>query len=301
MQNLGELMKKREVVFNLIFILVISIVLLLSVLPVSYAAEDTVLPDDNAAANTLNEEKTNALSDIAMPTLFAEKDKYNVDIILRDLTTNKPIKNMFVKYSLDGISSTIYVDTTAGLPENTRYVKEVCEYLNINLKIVRPKVDYFTLAKKWGIPSFKYRWCCRELKIKPIDEFLDTIKGPKVVFDGIRAAESNIRRKYIPIWYHPSFKCLSVSPIFYWSDKQVISYVNSNGIPKTILNSSGTSTECWCGAYKTKSDFENLFNLDREMFYKLVEVEEENKCRYTFIYENGQKISLQELAKNLKK
>ena len=195
--------------------------------------------------------------------------------------------------------TTIYVDTTAGLPENTRYVKKVCKYLNINLKIVKPKVDYFTLAKKWGIPSFKYRWCCRELKIKPIDEYLNTIKEPKVVFDGIRAAESNIRRQYIPIWYHPSFKCLSVSPIFYWSNKQVISYVNNNGIPKTILNSSGTSTECWCGAYKTKSDFEKLFNLDKEMFYKLVEVEEENKGRYTFIYENGQKISLNELAKTL--
>ncbi|MEW6614028.1 MAG: phosphoadenosine phosphosulfate reductase family protein [Thermodesulfobacteriota bacterium] len=195
----------------------------------------------------------------------------------------------------------IYVDTTAGLPENAKYVKEVCKYLGINLKIVGPKVDYFTLAKKWGIPSFKYRWCCRELKIKPIEEFLSTIKEPKVVFDGIRAAESNARRQYIPVWYHPTFKCLSVSPIFYWSNEQVISYVNSNGIPKTFLHSLGTSTECWCGAYKTKSDFEKLFNLDRDMFYKLVEVEEENKGRYTFIYENGQKISLKELAKTLKK
>ena len=194
----------------------------------------------------------------------------------------------------------IYVDTTAGLPENAKYVKRVCKYLGINLKIVSPKVDYFTLAKKWGIPSFKYRWCCRELKIKPIKEYLNTIKEPKVVFDGIRAAESNARRQYIPIWYHPSFKCLSVSPIFYWSDEQVISYVNSNGIPKTFLHSLGTSTECWCGAYKTKSDFEKLFNLDRDMFHRLVEVEEENKGRYTFIYENGKKIPLKELAETLK-
>lgn len=195
----------------------------------------------------------------------------------------------------------IFVDTTIGLPENIKYVKKVCNYLKINLKIVKPKVDYFTLAKKWGIPSYKYRWCCRELKIKPIEEYLKSIKDPKVVFDGIRAAESFIRKQYIPIWYHPSFKCLSVSPIFYWSNEQVISYVTTNGIPKTFLHSLGTSTECWCGAYKTKSDFEKLFNLDRDMFYKLVEVEEENKGRYTFIYENGQKISLKELAKTLKR
>lgn len=195
----------------------------------------------------------------------------------------------------------IYVDTTAGLSANTKYVKKVCKYLGVNLEIVKPKIDYFTLANEWGIPSFKYRWCCRELKIKPIGEYLNKVKEPKVVFDGIRAAESNVRKQYIPIWYHPSFKCLSVSPIFYWSNEQVISYVNSNGIPKTFLHSLGTSTECWCGAYKTKSDFEKLYKLDRDMFFKLVEVEKKSKSGYTFIYENGQKIPLLDIAKKLKR
>ncbi len=193
----------------------------------------------------------------------------------------------------------IYVDTTIGLPENTEYVKKACRYLGVNLKIVRPKVDYFTLAKKWGIPSFGYRWCCRELKIKPIQEYLDSIKEPKVIFDGIRAAESNIRKQYIPIWYHPSFKCLSVSPIFYWSDHQVISFINSNGIPKTLLHSIGTSTECWCGAYKTEKDFRKLYELNKDMFYKLVEVEDENRNRYTFMYKNGQKVTLRDLEKQI--
>ncbi len=115
-------MKKREhLVLKLRLIIIISLILFLSVLPVllpvSYAAEEPAILADNAAANTLNEEtKSNALSDISMPALFAEKDKYNVNIILRDLTTNKPIKNMFVTYTIDGISSTIYVDTTSTIP-----------------------------------------------------------------------------------------------------------------------------------------------------------------------------------------
>ncbi|HEX9911696.1 MAG TPA: phosphoadenosine phosphosulfate reductase family protein [candidate division Zixibacteria bacterium] len=193
----------------------------------------------------------------------------------------------------------LYVDTTAGLPENTKYVKKVCKYLKINLKVVKPKVDYFTLAKEWGIPSFGYRWCCRELKIKPIEEYLDSIKEPKVVFDGIRAVESNVRKQYIPIWYHPSFKCLSVSPIFYWSDIQVTSLINSNGLPKTLLHSLGSSTECWCGAYKTETDFKKLYGLNRDMFYKLVELEEGNKSGFTFIYKNGQRIPLRDLEKQI--
>lgn len=200
-----------------------------------------------------------------------------------------------------GDLTAIYVDTTAGLPANTKYVRKVCKYLDVKLEIVRPKIDYFTLVKKWGIPGFKYRWCCRELKIKPIEEYLNKIKEHKVVFDGIRAAESYIRKQYIPIWYHPSFKCLSVSPIFYWTNEQVLSYINNNGIPKTFLHSLGTSTECWCGAYKTKSDFEKLYELDKEMFNKLIEVEKKNKSGYTFIYEDGQRIPLKELAKAIDK
>lgn len=209
------------------------------------------------------------------------------------LATLAYLKDIAKKVNID--LTALYVDTTAGLPENMEYVKKVCEYLGVNLKVVRPKIDYFTLAKKWGIPSFGYRWCCRELKIKPIMEYLDSIKEPKVVFDGIRAAESNQRKKYIPLWYHPTFKCLSVSPIFYWSDYKVTSFINSDGIPKTLLHSLGTSTECWCGAYKTESDFRKLYELNRNMFYKLVEIEEENKNRYTFIYKNGQKIPLLDL------
>ena len=193
----------------------------------------------------------------------------------------------------------IYVDTTAGLPENSDYVNSVCDYLKIKLQIVKPKVDYFTLVKEWGIPSYKYRWCCRELKIKPIEEFLSSIQEPKVVFDGIRAAESFIRKQYIPIWYHPGFKCLSVSPIFYWSNETVISLINCNGIPKTLLHSLGTSTECWCGAYKTEKDFIKLYDLNKEMYKKLIKVEEENKNQYTFLYKNKQKIPLLELEKRI--
>lgn len=193
----------------------------------------------------------------------------------------------------------IYVDTTAGLPENMDYIREVCDYLKVKLEIVRPKVDYFTLAKKWGIPSFKFRWCCRELKIKPIEEYMSSIEKPKVVFDGIRAAESQIRKQYIPIWYHPSFKCLSVSPIFYWSDQDVHTYINNNGIPKTLLHSLGTSTECWCGAYKTESDFIKLYEVNKEMFHKLSDIEKQNKNRYTFIYKNGKKVPLLKLEKQI--
>lgn len=195
----------------------------------------------------------------------------------------------------------LHVETTVGLNEITEYVSEICDQLNIALKVVRPKEDYFSLAKRWGIPSVNSRWCCRELKIRPMVEFLQEIDGPKVVFDGIRAAESGIRAKYLPIWFHPSLNCLSISAIFGWSDEDIEKYLVERRLPKSVSSELGTSGECWCGAYKRKRDFEELYRLNKELFYKLCEVEESNRNGFTFVYEAGTKIPLKELAEKIEK
>jgi len=195
----------------------------------------------------------------------------------------------------------LHIDTTAGFPEVTAYVRRICRRLNVRLRILRPKRDYFELAKRWGIPSFSARWCCEELKIKPVRDFLSRIPGPKVVFDGIRAAESAQRSKYLPIWYHPSFRCLSVSPIIGWSNEAVRSYVKASGIPRSPAADFGCSAECWCGAYKKRADFEKLLQVHPDIFDKLVEVERAQKGRFTFIYEDGQRIPLETLRNGSRK
>jgi len=192
----------------------------------------------------------------------------------------------------------IHVDTTVGITETLTYVKGICRKIGVDLAIVKPKLDFFTLAKKWGIPSHNFRWCCRELKIKPLGEYLRKKPEPKVVLDGIRAAESSVRASYIPVWYHPSFKCISVSPIFYWSDLRVRKYIYESKIP-TEFKELRTSPECWCGAYKSKSDFEKLYNSCPELFNKLADLERNSKTNFTFIYENGKKISLLELKNEI--
>lgn len=190
----------------------------------------------------------------------------------------------------------VHVDTTVGFPEVTRYVRKVCRQLGVRLSIVRPEVNFFDLAKDWGIPSFRFRWCCRELKIKPVQDFLSKIGGRKVVIDGIRAEESNQRAKYLPIWYHPGFKCLSVSPIFRWSKTRVLEYVESAGLPENPVRQLGCSAECWCGAYKTPSDFLKLKEIKPELFDKLSDLEDRSPTGYTFLYRRGKQLPLRELA-----
>ena len=195
----------------------------------------------------------------------------------------------------------LHINTTVGFLEVTEYVKQVCSQLKVDLKVVEPEVDYFTLAKKWGIPGVSSRWCCRELKIKPVMDFLASVNGAKIVFDGIRAAESGIRAKYLPVWFHPSFNCLSVSAIFNWTDEDLENYVRERNLPPGLSSELSTSGECWCGAYKRKEDFIKLYQLNRDIFDRLCEVEESNRNGFTFIYEKGHRLTLRALAEQIER
>jgi 3'-phosphoadenosine 5'-phosphosulfate sulfotransferase (PAPS reductase)/FAD synthetase len=192
----------------------------------------------------------------------------------------------------------LHADTTAGFPEVELYVEKVCKKLHVPLVTVRPPRGYFELAKRWGIPGVRSRWCCSTLKIAPMRRYLAGIDGPKVIFDGIRAAESNIRSTYIPLWYHPSFRAICASPLFGWSDEKVRNYIKKKELPASPAENLGTSAECWCGAYKCRSDFEALLAVHPEIFDQLVEVEGAQNGKYTFLYEKGMRIPLESLRKN---
>lgn len=194
----------------------------------------------------------------------------------------------------------LHVDTTAGFPEVTAYVRRICKRLGVPLQIVRPEREYFDLAKKWGIPGFKARWCCKELKVKPVRDFLAGVDGAKVVVDGIRAAESFQRSTYMPVWFHPTFRCFSVSPIIRWSDEDVRTYLKKTGLPQGPAKKLGCSAECWCGAYKKRPDFEKLLEIHPDIFDKLIEVERAQRGRYTFLYEDGERVPLETLKHSKK-
>ncbi len=192
----------------------------------------------------------------------------------------------------------LHADTTAGFPEVEEYVEQACDTLQVPLVTVRPPRDYFETAKRWGIPGVRSRWCCQTLKIAPMRRYLATVDGPNVVFDGIRAAESPVRAKYVPVWFHPAFRSICVSPILYWSDSKVEGYLRRLGLPKNPTAELGTSGECWCGAYKCKADFEALLDIHPDIFDKLVEVEEAQEGKFTFLFEKGQRVPLASLRKS---
>jgi len=162
----------------------------------------------------------------------------------------------------------LHVDTTAGPSEFIiEILQENCNKLDVPLIIVRPKVDFFTLAKTWGIPRHKARWCCTRLKIEPLKEYLRKISGSRVLFDGMRKEESLARKSLYATRWHKIFKCFCVSPILEWTERQVREFLRERELTPSPI------PECYCGAFTTLSDMRMLRRYAPSFLEKLDELE----------------------------
>jgi len=178
----------------------------------------------------------------------------------------------------------VYVDTSAGFFEETvAYVKMICERLNVPVAVLKPS-DFFELVSKWGFPSVKARWCCAELKLKPLKKYIEAIREAKVLFTGLRASESSKRRMWFEervrkghnpaIYYHPLFKCFSIAPIWDWSDRQVEHYLSSKKLPvNPAYRDNVHSLACPCVVFKTVKQIEAMRVKKPDLFNKFKELE----------------------------
>jgi 3'-phosphoadenosine 5'-phosphosulfate sulfotransferase (PAPS reductase)/FAD synthetase len=202
----------------------------------------------------------------------------------------------------------VHADTTAGIPDNIRYVEEVCRKLGARLVIAKPRMDYFTLAEKWGFPRMKYRWCCGALKVHPIREKLEELRSELkniIVVDGIRAEESKVRRRFERVSYHQVWGVTVVHPILHWAEDDVKEYIelylkplgiNINPLYKVGFR---RASECWCPVFKSERDFELLAKHYPDFFMKLVRLERNAKSGFAYAYIKGRPYRLSELAKKL--
>jgi len=190
----------------------------------------------------------------------------------------------------------VHVDTTVSTPGNLDYVKNTCKDFGVQLVVVRPKKDFFTLVKKWGFPTVTRRWCCYHLKIEPLKRFLLSVEDRKFVVDGIRKNESPRRREFPKIGYHKHFKCLNYHPIFDFSSENVKAYIKANRLKENPLYGIfPRATECWCTSFKTVTQFIELKKYFPDFFQKFVEAEASLKKGGSALFRNGRRIYLREL------
>lgn len=115
----------------------------------------------------------------------------------------------------------IYKNTTIDPPGTIKHCKEK------GVEIFNPKMRFFDLLKKSGLPTRRARFCCDVMKeYKVLD----------VSVQGIRKAESTKREKLYeePVVcraYSSKQKCVDVFlPILEWSDEDVADFIAERGI-----------------------------------------------------------------------
>jgi 3'-phosphoadenosine 5'-phosphosulfate sulfotransferase (PAPS reductase)/FAD synthetase len=191
----------------------------------------------------------------------------------------------------------LHVDTTVSTPGNLEYVGEVCKEFKVDLIILKPKHDFFSLVNKWGFPTATRRWCCYHLKIEPLKEFFKNVDTSGVLLaDGIRADESWKRRKFPKLGWHRHFKCLNYHPIFEWTKEDVRDYIRINNLKENPLYEKlPRVSECWCTAFKTVRQFQILKREWPELFNKFVEAEAALITRGSALFKNGKRIYLKDL------
>lgn len=140
--------------------------------------------------------------------------------------------------------------TSVDPPEVIRFVKQ--HYPDVEL--IKPKMSIYEMAKRKHIlPTMRFRWCCAEYK---------EISGVgKVTLIGIRRQESTRRSKRNEVelgnhkfsgnfdqWSEHKEKMVTcvggndkilVSPIIYWTERDVWEFLNGNGIPHCNLYDEG--------------------------------------------------------------
>ena len=120
----------------------------------------------------------------------------------------------------------LYVEITGNTDrECTEYVIETADKLGISdkLRIIRTE-DFFSLCRKWGIPTPFYRWCLHYLKKQAFKE------ARNLTVTGVRKSDSKVRFGIGVFSYAKLTKKWCVNPIIEWKKEDVLDYLKQNGI-----------------------------------------------------------------------
>ena len=121
-----------------------------------------------------------------------------------------------------GNLTAVFCDTGWEHPDTYKHVNDVCLQMGVRLITLKSKYDFVSLAvHKKRFPSTNARFCTSELKMKPMIDYVLSLKESCIIIQGIRAGESTARA---------AMEDASVlRPIFKWSAQQVIDCILDAG------------------------------------------------------------------------
>lgn len=168
-----------------------------------------------------------------------------------------------------GIKKAIFSDTTIEDKITIEYVRNLHNFMDVDIEILEPKVDFFTLFDEYGPPSRRYRWCCPTIKYPQIAEY-DRKNNIKYMITGLRKSESPIRTKYEIIGINPMIPNVKeFNPIIDWSEKDVFGYIKNHNLPlNPIYNLGFKRNGCVICPYKKISEINKYKAIEPELLEK---------------------------------
>lgn len=159
----------------------------------------------------------------------------------------------------------VFADTGHEHPVTLNYVRNIHEMAE-GPKVHWVKADFSARLEKQGkpisdkpfkdlitwkgrAPSPKAQFCTEHLKMRPIKEWLESIRKDSdtvEMYVGIRAAESERRSKMPEHEWSDFYDCDLYRPLLRWSEEQVWETLKRHGVPPNPLYTEAGSSRVGC-------------------------------------------------------
>ena len=137
-----------------------------------------------------------------------------------------------------------------------KHQKEI-EYFEKKLGYESPMIRM--IFKNMNFPRNFIRWCTRELKLKPLKKYFDSLDYDVLNVNGIRSEESLKRSKMNSFDWSDYLNCYTWRPLLQWTEKQVIEiHQKYNVIPNELYLNNHDRVGCYPCIHSRKKDIKNL-------------------------------------------
>jgi len=131
----------------------------------------------------------------------------------------------------------VFLDTQYHFDETLRFVNQVRDRYDLNLRVVTPQIDPDDL---WRVDPDE---CCAMRKVEPLARALE---GKAAWLTGLRRDEAPTRTNAPVVGFDIGRGIVKINPIAAWSHDEIDNYVADRGLPVHPLRDQGyPSIGCW--------------------------------------------------------
>jgi len=148
---------------------------------------------------------------------------------------------LWAKENLDNFTA-VFCDTGWEHPETYKYIDYINgTLLDGELIVLESEGMKRLVERKQRIPSAKARFCTEDLKVRPMIKWIDSIDDERIIYQGIRAEESQKRAEMAEKEWSDVYDGWVVRPLIKWTSKEVFELLDKHGVKPNPLYLNGAS------------------------------------------------------------